>query len=81
LDRSVSDTLSRHGIRHASVRERQDLATVTHLCGAGAGDAYARRGFRLLPGQRCGDHEARVYLAKVNAMKALFARLSEQDLD
>jgi hypothetical protein len=47
-----------------------------HLCGAGAGDAYARRGFRLGAGQRCGAHDARAYLAHVNAMKRSFARLS-----
>src|SRR5690348_7574664 len=29
-----------------------------HLCGAGAGGLYAKRGFRLLPAQRCGDHSA-----------------------
>jgi hypothetical protein len=79
LDRAVSDTLSRHGIHRATLRQKQELATLTHLCGAGAGDAYARRGFRLLPGQRCGDHEARVYIARVNAMKALFARLAAEE--
>jgi hypothetical protein len=78
LDRTVADTLDRHGIRRATVRQKQDLATLTHLCGAGAGDAFARRGFRLLPGQRCGDHEARVYLTRVNAMKVLFAHLPEE---
>lgn len=79
LDRAVADTLDRYGIRHATLRQKQDLATLTHLCGAGAGDMYVRRGFRLLPGQRCGDHEARVYLAKVNAMKALFARMAAEE--
>ena len=47
-----------------------------HLCGARAGDAFARRGFRLTAGQRCGDHDVRDYLARVNAMKRLFARLA-----
>jgi hypothetical protein len=47
-----------------------------HLCGAGAGDAYARRGFKLTPGQRCGEHDVRAYLARVAAMKRVFARLS-----
>lgn len=79
LDRAVADTLARHGIRRATLRQKQDLATLTHLCGAGAGDAYARRGLRLLPGQRCGDHEARVYLVRVNAMKVLFTRLAQQE--
>jgi hypothetical protein len=47
-----------------------------HLCGAGAGEAYARRGFKLAPGERCGEHDVRAYLARVGAMKRLFARLS-----
>ena len=47
-----------------------------HLCGAGAGDTYARRGFRLTAHQRCGDHDVGVYLARVNTMKRVFARLA-----
>jgi hypothetical protein len=30
----------------------------------------------LTPGQRCGDHDTRRYLAQVNAMKRVFARLA-----
>jgi hypothetical protein len=76
LDRHVAQILERHRIRGASAAQKQDLAAVIHLCGAGAGDEFARRGFRLLPGQRCGDHEARVYVGRVNAMKAQFATLA-----
>ena len=50
-----------------------------HLCGVGAGDDYVARGFRLTPGQRCGDHLASGYVARVNAMKAVFARLAARD--
>lgn len=77
LDRAVATTLTRHRITHATLRQKQDLATLVHLCGAGAGDAYARRGMWLLAGQRCGDHDARSYLARVNAMKGVFARLNK----
>jgi hypothetical protein len=76
LDHNVSAILDRHGIRGASLRRKQDLAAMIHLCGAGAGDAYARRGFRLSAGQRCGDHEVRGYLARVSAMKAVFDRVA-----
>ena len=51
-------------------------AAVVHLCGAGPGDAYARRGFQLTAGQRCGDHDAGGYLALVNALKRQFVRLA-----
>jgi hypothetical protein len=79
LDRGVADTLQRQRIGAATLPQKQDLAAVIHLCGAGPGDAYARRGFRLTADQRCGDHDARGYLARVNAMKRQFARLAAAD--
>ena len=79
LDRSVASTLQRSRIVTATARQKQDLAAVTHLCGAGAGDAYARRGFRLTAGQRCGDHDVGRYLAQVNAMKRQFVALSSEE--
>src|SRR6266851_2012212 len=74
LDRSVTSTMARQRIAAATLQQKQDLAAVIHLCGAGPGDAYARRGFRLTPGQKCGDHDVRGYLAQVNAMKRQFVR-------
>lgn len=73
LDSRVSMALRRAGIRSASAAQKQDLAAVIHLCGAGAGHRYAARGLRLAPGQRCGDHDVRSYIARVNAMKRTFA--------
>jgi hypothetical protein len=73
LDRKVAGILERRRIANATLRQKQDLAAVIHLCGAGAGDGYARRGFRLTPGQRCGDHDVRAYLARVDRMKLVFA--------
>jgi len=73
LDRQVARALARHRLTTATLRQKQDLAALIHLCGAGAGDAYARRGLRLTPGQRCGDHDVRSYLGQVNALKRQFA--------
>lgn len=73
LDRSVARTLERRRIAAATLQQKQDLAAVIHLCGPGVGDAYARRGFQLTAAARCGDHDARIYLARVNAMKRYFA--------
>jgi hypothetical protein len=78
LDRGVARALARHGIKSATLEQKQKLATLIHLCGAGAGDAYARRGLRLVRGQRCGDHGVRAYLARVAEMNKLFARLAAQ---
>ena len=76
LDRRVARALERQSIGAATLQQKQDLAAVIHLCGAAAGDAYARRKFRLSAGQRCGDHDAGRYLARLNAMKRVFARLA-----
>ena len=79
LDRRVAGTLARYGVVAASSRQKQDLAAVIHLCGAGAADAFARRGFRPQPGQRCGDHDVRTYIGRVEAMQRVFTRLAAQD--
>jgi hypothetical protein len=76
LDRSVTAMLARQRITRATPAQKQDLAALIHLCGAGTGEAFARRGFRLAAGQRCGEHDAAAYLAQVNAAKRVFARLS-----
>jgi hypothetical protein len=76
LDRQVAQTLERLRLEGATLRQRQDLAAVIHLCGAGAGAAYARRGFRMVAGQRCGDHDAGRYLAQVHALRRQFVRLA-----
>ena len=44
LDRRVAEILD--GRRAVALQQKQDLAAVIHLCGASAGQAYARRGFR-----------------------------------
>ena len=79
LDRDVARILERRRIVVVTPRQKQDLAALVHLCGAGAGDDFARRGFRLPPGQRCGDHDAGAYLARVNSMKRQFARMAAED--
>ncbi|PYN21130.1 MAG: transglycosylase [Candidatus Rokuibacteriota bacterium] len=76
LDRSVATTMGRQRIPAATLQQKQDLAAIIHLCGGGPGDGFARRGFRLTAGQRCGDHDVRGYLAQINAMKRQFVRLA-----
>jgi len=76
LDRRVASILEARRIEGATFQQKQDLAAMIHLCGAGAADAYARRGFRLLPAQRCGDHDPSRYLAEINALKRRFIELA-----
>jgi hypothetical protein len=75
LDHSVASILERHRISAASLPQKQMLAALIHLCGAGAGDEFARRRFRLAEGQRCGDSPARTYIERVAAMQSVFNRL------
>jgi hypothetical protein len=75
LDRRVANILARSA---ATLQQRQDLAAVIHLCGPARGRAYARGGFQP-SGQRCGSHDLAAYLAQVNALKQLFARLAALD--
>jgi Transglycosylase SLT domain len=72
LDRSVASALDRHPSVFATLERKQELAALIHLCGAGAGDAYVRRGMRFTVGQRCGDHDARDYVARVNMARRVF---------
>jgi len=75
LHQAVEDTLAARGLRRVGLRERQDLATVIHLCGAERGATFARHGFRPVPDERCGDHGLREYLRQVRAHQAEFTRL------
>lgn len=76
LDRNVAAVLAYAPHMTASPQEKQDLAAFIHLCGARPARAFARRGFHLMAGERCGDHLVAIYLAKVNSMKRQFLRLA-----
>jgi len=78
LDLKVTGILAALPAGAASSLHRQHLAAVVHLCGAGAAALYARRGLRFAAGQRCGDHDPREYLRRVDAMREVFARLAAQ---
>lgn len=79
LDRSVAGILAQHPTRAATLEREQELAALIHLCGAGAGEIYVRRGMRLADGQRCGDHDARDYLARVMRARREFEALKNED--
>ena len=75
LDRRVVTTLRRLGIDKATLQQKQDMAAVIHLCGAGAGELFAKRNFRAASGQRCGDHQVQAYVARINQMRRVFKGL------
>jgi hypothetical protein len=57
--------------------QRERVAAVIHLCGPARGAAFVRRGFRLVPGERCGAHGLAGYVARVTALVRTFERLAE----
>jgi hypothetical protein len=75
LDRRVAEMLARYPAAKATLQQQQNVAALIHLCGPGVAVAYARRGFAPASGQRCGAHDVRSYLARVNEMRRTFARL------
>ncbi|MEX2240179.1 MAG: hypothetical protein WD775_05740 [Burkholderiales bacterium] len=76
LDKSVDRTLNALRIRNTTLRQKQDLAAIMHLCGVAAGEAFARRGFRLASNQRCGGQNVGAYLGQLYAVQRTFATLA-----
>jgi Transglycosylase SLT domain len=74
LDHSIAAILARRRKAIANLQQKQELAAIIHLCGAASAKAFARRGFHLITGERCGEHDVATYLAQVNAMKREFLR-------
>jgi hypothetical protein len=77
LDRSVSAILGPKS--KATMLQKQDLAALTHLCGAGVARDFARRGFRLTAGEKCGDHSAEGYLGRVEVMIRRFQEMAHRE--
>jgi hypothetical protein len=77
LDRKVTKILSRRLHGGATLQQKQDLAVIAHLCGAGPATAFARGGFQLAGDERCGDHHVAAYVARVNTMKRMFRGLAK----
>lgn len=75
LDRYVNKAI---GNRPATPKQKQDLAAVIHLCGAGVGRDYVLRNYRFSLHQRCGDHDVQTYLKKIQALTQQFAFLRTQ---
>jgi hypothetical protein len=79
LTANTDDLLARYHRNNATLQQRQQLATVIHLCGAAAGAGFVRQGLHPTPGQHCGDQDVAAYLGRVQAMTRLFSRLQRQD--
>jgi hypothetical protein len=76
LDRNLTAILAHRPSARARPQQKQELAAVIHLCGAGPAKALSSRGFHLIAGERCGDHDVATYLAQINATTREFLRLA-----
>ena len=74
LHRKVTQIIKTQQLSKVTLQKKHDLAAVIHLCGFGAGRAYAARGFRLISNQHCGDHNVSRYLKRINALKQGFIK-------
>jgi hypothetical protein len=77
LDVTVNEILARHALGATELRVRH-IAAVVHLCGPGAADAFVARGLRFSAAQRCGDHDPRAYLRRIEELNLVFARLAAE---
>ncbi len=75
LDVKVREALRRYPVRDVSLEDKQELASIIHLCGAGAGRQHARRGLAIPKGMQCGSHDLWRYLQKVRIQQTGFRRL------
>jgi len=79
LDRATATALAQARLRNARPAKIAELAALIHLCGAGAGEAFAMRGLHFTADQRCGDQEARAYVARVTSNLRLFTAIERGD--
>ena len=71
--------LKSRSVTRIGLAQKQRLAAVIHLCGASRGRTFSDAGFQSAEGDTCGTQSLRQYLAKVDRMRTLFGRLSENN--
>jgi hypothetical protein len=75
LDASVREIAAARGLRRLGPERERRLAAVVHLCGRALGAELARRGFWVLPGERCGDQDLAEYVGRVERLTRTFERM------
>ncbi len=73
---SILKRFKRHSI---SLRKKQELAALVHLCGNRVGTRYARLGFNQKKLGMCGSHNARRYIQAVSSLERKFRKLALLD--
>jgi hypothetical protein len=79
LDRKLASLLAKRHPASVTQQQKDNLAAVIHLCGPGPAASYLRRGFHLVPGERCGDQDIAAYVGRVSNFERQFRRLAQAD--
>ncbi len=77
----VDQVLSDHQIKNVTVKQKQDLAVIIHLCGLQKGRQLARAGMRASRIGLCGDHSPVAYLNRVASYQRKFKLLMKQQAE
>ncbi len=59
----------------ATLRDRQSLATIIHLCGVAKGETFARVHFNAHRLGHCGDHDPAAYLRRIKTLQVRFQKM------
>ena len=59
-----------------SLKQKQNVAAVIHLCGEHYGRSFLKNTFRASPTDSCAGNNIRAYLRKINRFSAVFKKLS-----
>ncbi|HLI21821.1 MAG TPA: hypothetical protein VKV32_11920 [Stellaceae bacterium] len=76
LDRKLTALTHKRKGGVLTAQQRDRLAAMIHLCGAGPAEDFLRYGLHVAPGQRCGDQDVAAYLARVDGFERQFAALA-----
>ncbi len=79
LDRMLNSLIAKRHPAALTPQQKENLAAVIHLCGPGPAASYLRHGFRLAPGERCGDQDIAAYVARVSRFAQQFRRLAQAE--
>ena len=69
LHHYVEQILARTKTGNTSLRDKQKLASIIHLCGVSRGTRFARSGFDFQKLSQCGSHNTKRYFNRIERIK------------
>lgn len=78
LDHHVDDILGRQA-NSIKAHRKQSLASIIHLCGKGKAKQLVANGWNINSIGKCGNHNPKSYVSRVQRMKKLFDQFAEEE--